>query len=97
MNNDHVTSTADAAAKSSNIKITGNPDTWVLLCKVTGYRADGTAFTNATKALPIPGIGVVLHVVSVEGSTITSHMETIYGSMRIEPDTNGGHKIVSAA
>lgn len=54
-----IENTADATTKISDIKVSGNPDMWVLLCKASS-KAQG--FAKSTKALAIPGWGVVLHV-----------------------------------
>lgn len=55
--------TAQAVATTPEIKVTGNPDVWVLICK-----ASAGAWMKSTKAMQVPG-GVVLQVTSEHRGT----------------------------
>jgi len=60
----HAIDTADAKAQTNDLKVVGNPDKWVLLCKASSK--DG-GWAKSTKAMD------TLHGVVIQVSTQTPH------------------------
>ena len=50
------TDTADAKAKTSDIKVTGNPDVWELVCKASSKEQ---GWAKSTKEMKVPGGRVI--------------------------------------
>jgi len=69
-----VTSSADFSAKVPDIKTFGDPDTWTLLCKASSE--DG-GWMKSTKAMGVPGIGVILQVSTQQGEQVAEALATI--------------------
>lgn len=58
--------TADAKAKTSDVKVTGNPDIWELLCKASSKSG---GWMKSTKAMTVPG-GCVVQVTTQQGDNV---------------------------
>lgn len=86
-----VTSAADAAAKISDVKIVGNGDQFQLLCKASSV-AQG--WLKSAKAMEIPGVGCVVQVTTQNVSNVAEALTFVPG-VHIEPDINGGRKLVA--
>ena len=52
-----VANTADATTKIGDIKVIGNPDSWVLLCKASSLYQ---GWMKSTKAMEIVGVGCLV-------------------------------------
>lgn len=59
--------TADAAGKVSDVQVFGNPDLWQLVCKAS---SKSQGWMKSTKALALPGYGVVLQVSTQQGDHV---------------------------
>lgn len=67
----HNTNVAEVKANTSDLKVYGNGDLWVLLCKASSEKE---GWMKSTKAMEIPGVGCVIQVttqVNNNGSTPT--------------------------
>jgi len=54
------TSTAEAVSTTPDIKITGNPDVWELICKASNRPDDGSqGWSKSTKSMTVPGGRVI--------------------------------------
>lgn len=86
-----VTSIEDAKAKISDIEVIGNVDAWQLLSKASSKSGK---WMKSTKALYIPGYGVVLQVSTQQGDNVAEAI-TLIPNVKIVDDVNGGKKLVA--
>lgn len=86
-----VTSVEDARAKVSDIRVTGNGDMFVLLCKASSFLG---GWMKSTKAMEVPG-GCVVQVTTQQGDNVAEALTFVPG-VKIAEDVNGGHKLVQA-
>lgn len=85
-----VTSVADAATKVPDIKVTGDGDTFRLLCKAS---SQSQGWMKSAKACHIQDIGCIVQVTTQQGDQVAEALTFVPG-VRIEPDGNGGAKLV---
>lgn len=76
-----VTSSADFATKVPDIKTHGNPDTWRLICKASSVAG---GWMKSTKAMCIPGIGVLVQVSTQQDGQIAEALTLVPGAMLLE-------------
>ena len=100
-----VTSSADFAAKIPDIKTFGDPDTWTLLCKASSKEG---GWMKSTKAMGVPGIGVIVQVSTQQGDRVAEALATVEdaylhqnedGLFRLklsEDPENAGRKLLSS-
>lgn len=86
-----VTSIEDAKSKIPDIQVVGNGDAWQLLSKVSSKSGK---WLKSTKALYIPGYGVVLQVSTQQGDNVAEAI-TLIPNVRIVDDVNGGKKLIA--
>lgn len=55
----HNTNVTEAQANTPDLKISGDGDLWVLLCKAS---SENEGWMKSTKAMEIPGVGCVVQV-----------------------------------
>lgn len=79
----------DGKAKVSDIKVVGNGDTFQLLCKAS---SKDQGWMKSTKAMEIPGVGVVLQVSTQQNDNVAEALTYIPG-VKIVSDVNGGKKL----
>lgn len=87
-----VTSIEDAKAKVSDIVVTGNGDTFQLLCKAS---SKSQGWMKSAKAMEIPGVGCVVQVTTQNGDNVAEAVAFVPGA-EIVPDVNGGRKLQKA-
>lgn len=85
------TSVADVQAKVPDVKVTGNGDTFRLLCKAS---SKDQGWMKSAKAMEIPGVGCVVQVTTQQGQNVAEALVFV-PNVRIEDDVNGGRKLVS--
>ena len=75
-----VVNTEDAKAKINDLVITGDPDTWVLICKAS---SKSQGWMKSTKAMEVFGAGVVIQVTN-ENKTGVSEALTFIPGVKID-------------
>ena len=89
----HNTNTADAAKQVTDLQVTGNPDIWKLLCKASTKEGD---WMKSTKAMEIPGVGIVLQVSSQVGDEIAEALTFIpNANLTIQPSPDKGAHLIA--
>ncbi len=88
-----VTSVDDAKQKVPDIKVTGNGNTFQLLCKASSA-AQG--WMKSTKACEIEGTGCIVQVSTQQDKNVAEAVCFVPG-VKIADDENGGKKLVNIA
>lgn len=86
-----VVNIEDAKTKIPDIQVVGNGDAWQLLSKASSKSGK---WMKSTKALYIPGYGVVLQVSTQQGDNVAEAI-TLIPNVKIVDDVNGGKKLVA--
>ena len=73
----NVTSTKDLKQKVADVEVFGDPDTWHLICRVSSKEQN---WMKSTKAMEIPGLGVVLQVSTQLGESVSESLVFIPGA-----------------
>jgi len=81
----------DAKAKIPDIQVVGNGDAWQLLSKASSKSGN---WMKSSKALAIPGYGVVLQVSTQQGTNVAESLVAI-PNVKITDDMNGGKKLIA--
>lgn len=81
----------DAKAKIPDIQVVGNGDAWQLLSKASSKSG---GWMKSSKALVIPGYGVVLQVSTQQGTNVAESLVAI-PNVKIVDDVNGGKKLIA--
>lgn len=71
-----VINTEDAKAKINDLVITGDPDTWVLICKAS---SKSQGWMKSTKAMEVFGAGVVIQVTNENKTGVAEALTFIPG------------------
>ena len=87
-----VTSIEDAKTKISDIKVTGNGDTFTLLCKASSV---SQGWMKSTKAMVLPFCAVI-QVTTQQGDNVAEALTTVSGVFKIVDDINGGKRLVQS-
>lgn len=85
-----ATSTEDAKAKVSDVKVVGSPNMFRLLCKAS---SESQGWMKSCKAMEVPG-GCVVQVTTQQGDNVAEALTYVPG-VKIAEDDNGGAKLVS--
>lgn len=70
-----ATNTADVVASGSDIKVSGNPDVWRLLCKAS---SESQGWAKSTKVLETP-LGCIVQVSTQVGGMVAEALTYIPG------------------
>lgn len=82
---------ADGATKNvKDIKFWGDGDTFKLICKAHSQKE---GWMKSTKAMEIPGVGVVIQVTTQQGDNIAEALTTVMGCQIQEVKTTEGEII----
>jgi len=87
------TSVEETKANVPDVKVTGNGDSFRLLCKASS-RQQG--WMKSAKALEIEGVGCVVQVTTQQGDNVAEALVFVPG-VKITDDVNGGRKLVRAS
>ena len=87
----NVVSAEDAKAKVNDVVIVGNGNLFQLLCKAS---SESQGWMKSSKAMEIPGLGCVVQSTTREKGERPAEAMVFVPDCRIEPDVNGGRKIV---
>lgn len=68
--------TADAKTNASDIKVTGNPDIWHLVCKASSQKQ---GWMKSTKVMAVDGYGVIIQVSTQQGKQIAEAITFVPG------------------
>ena len=71
-----VVNTEDAKAKINDLVISGDPDTWVLICKAS---SKSQGWMKSTKAMEVLGAGVVIQVTNENKTGVAEALTFIPG------------------
>lgn len=80
---------ADVKSKVPDVQVTGNGDTFRLLCKAS---SKDQGWMKSCKAMEIPGVGCVVQVTTQQGGNVAEALTFVPG-VRIEDDINNGRKL----
>jgi len=86
------TSVEEVRAKVPDVKVTGNGDSFRLLCKASSKEQ---GWMKSAKALQIDGVGCVVQVTTQQGDNVAEALVFVPG-VKIADDVNGGRKLISA-
>lgn len=87
--------TADAKASTNDVKVGGNPDAWVLICKAS---SKGGGWMKSTKAMDV-GHGVVVQVTTEHRDLYNGNARSVAEALTFVPgativvDRNGAKAI----
>ncbi len=73
------------------IEVTGNANSFQLLCKTSSKTE---SWTKCTRALEIPGVGCIVQVTTQQGDNVAEALTFVPG-VKIVADVNGGRKLVA--
>lgn len=82
----------DAQSKVPDIKVVGDGDMAVLLCKASSV---DEGWMKSTKAIQIEGIGCIVQVTTQQGDNIAEALTFVPGVI-IVSDKNGGNKLTTS-
>jgi len=85
-----ITNITDAKNKISDIKVTGDGNTFTLLCKASSA---SQGWMKSTKAMVLP-FCVVIQVTTQQGDNVAEALTTVSGAFKIVDDINGGKRLV---
>lgn len=86
------TNVAEAAKDMGDLKVVGDGDLFVLLCKASSH---SKRLMKSCKAMEIPGVGCVVQVTTKEGDAVAEALTFVPG-VTIVSDGNGGRRLVQA-
>lgn len=69
--------TADAKATTSDIKVTGNPDVWRLLCKAS---SQNQGWMKSTKVMALGERGCIVQVSTQQGENVAEALTFVQGA-----------------
>jgi hypothetical protein len=69
------TNTSDVSKNTSDVKVYGNPDVWVLICKAS---SESQVWMKSTKAMET-GNGVVIQVSTQQGNNVAEAITFVPG------------------
>ena len=72
-----------------DVKVTGNPDLWVLICKASSKSG---GWVESTKAMQMPS-GCLVQVSTKEGDKVAEALQFVPG-VKIDTDENGQSQLV---
>ena len=72
-----------------DVKVSGNPDLWVLICKAS---SESQGWMKSTKAMQMPS-GCLVQVSTKEGDQIAEALDFVPG-VKIDTDENGKPQLV---
>jgi len=87
------TSVEETRAKVPDVKVTGNGDSFRLLCKAS---SKDQGWMKSAKALEIEGVGCVVQVTTQQNDNVAEALVFVPG-VKIMDDVNGGRKLVRAS
>jgi hypothetical protein len=87
-----VVDVSDNKQKVSDVKITGNPNIFQLLCKASSV---SQGWMKSAKAMEIDGVGCVVQVTTQQGSNVAEALVFVPNATIVD-DVNGGRKLVTA-
>ncbi len=85
------TTAADVKSKVPDVTITGNGDSFQLLCKASSKTE---SWMKSCKAMEIPGVGCIVQVTTQQGDNVAEALTFVPG-VKIVADVNGGRKLVA--
>jgi hypothetical protein len=89
----HNSDVSGARQNVPDIKVVGNGDTFLLLCKASS-KEEG--WMKSTKAMEIEGVGCVVQVTTQQGDNIAEALTFVPGVKITGDAINGGRKLVPA-
>jgi hypothetical protein len=93
----HNSSASSAHQNVSDLKVVGNGDMFLLICKAS---SESEGWMKSTKAMRVPG-GCVVQVTTQQrnpdGSYAVAEALTYVPGVALDEDENGGRKLVSSA
>ena len=72
-----ITDTKDLSRKVSDVQVFGDPDTWQLICKAS---SKSQGWMKSTKAMLIPGVGVLVQVSTQQGDHVAEALCLVRGA-----------------
>ena len=89
----HNTNFEEVKVKVPDVKVTGNGDMFLLLCKASSKEQ---GWMKSCKAMEIEGVGCVVQVTTQQGEHVAEALTFVPGACIVE-DVNSGRKLVSLA
>lgn len=83
------TSVEQVKSQVPDVKVTGNGDLWLLLCKAS---SKSERWMKSTKAMYIKDVGCVVQVTTQQGEAVSEAVTFVPGVCIVD-DVNGGRKL----